>query len=304
MRVAAHHRAERAAAAAEHVDAGRAVAGAAGALLRVHLLAGAVDLGAVLDLVGAGAALGELPATQRWIRSVRGSSPKIASDSVDRAGLLAVEGGDLQFHVTPPPAEPPSRRHVGRLGTAGAVGARGHAELAGLRRLLRQRLLHGVAHRDPAALGAGHRALDQDQAALDVGLHHLEIERGHAIDAQMARHLLVLEGLARILAAAGRADRAVRDRHAVRGAQAREIPALHAAGKALADRGAGHVDELADDEMVGRDLGADRDQRRRRSTRNSASLRLGSTLATAKWPRSALLTFFTLRVPEPSCSAT
>ena len=31
------------------------------------------------------------------------------------------------------------------------------------------------------------------------------------------------------------------------------------------------------------------------STRNSASLRLGSTLATAKWPRSALVTFFGLR---------
>src|SRR5580704_16310233 len=40
------------------------------------------------------------------------------------------------------------------------------------------------------------------------------------------------------------------------------------------------------------------------ATRNSASLRLGSTLATAKWPRSALGTFLTLRVPEPSCSAT
>ena len=77
----------------------------------------------------------------------------------------------------------------------------------------------------------------------------------------MARHLLVLEGLAGILTAAGRTDRTVRDRHAVRGAQAAEIPALHAAGKALADRGAGDVDELADHEMVRGDLGADRDQR-------------------------------------------
>ena len=39
-------------------------------------------------------------------------------------------------------------------------------------------------------------------------------------------------------------------------------------------------------------------------TRNSASLRLGSTLAIAKWPRSAFGTFLTLRVPEPSWSAT
>src|SRR3954471_13765123 len=39
-------------------------------------------------------------------------------------------------------------------------------------------------------------------------------------------------------------------------------------------------------------------------TRNSAIVRFGSTLATAKRPRSALLTFLTLRVPEPSWSAT
>ena len=44
------------------------------------------------------------------------------------------------------------------------------------------------------------------------------------------------------------------------GAQAAEVPALHRTGEALADRHAGHVDELADREMVGGDLGADRDQ--------------------------------------------
>ena len=54
-------RAERTAAAAEQLARARAVTGAAGALLLVHLLAGAPDLGAVLDLVRAGAALGELP---------------------------------------------------------------------------------------------------------------------------------------------------------------------------------------------------------------------------------------------------
>ena len=49
--------------------------------------------------------------------------------------------------------------------------------------------------------------------------------------------------------------------NAVAGPQAAEIPALHAAGEALAGRGAGDVDILADDEMVGRDLGADRNER-------------------------------------------
>src|SRR5438093_1408565 len=56
-----------------------------------------------------------------------------------------------------------------RLGRRLSRGRR--LELAGLGQVLRRRLLHGVAHRDPAALGAGHRALDHDEAALDVGLH-------------------------------------------------------------------------------------------------------------------------------------
>src|ERR1019366_9348933 len=81
------------------------------------------------------------------------------------------------------------------------------------------------------------------------------------VDAHVAGHLLVLEGFAGVLPAAGAADRAVRDRHTVRGAQARKIPALHAAGKALADRGAADVDELSNYEVVGGDLGAERYQR-------------------------------------------
>src|SRR5205085_3914923 len=117
-------------------------------------------------------------------------------------------------------------------------------ELAGRRQILRRRLLHGIADRDPATLRTWHRALDQDEAAFHVGLHDLEIERGDSVDPHVAGHLLVLEGLAGVLAAAGRTDRAVRDRHTVRGAQPAEVPALHAAREALADRGAGHVDIL------------------------------------------------------------
>src|SRR5205085_4418634 len=131
---------------------------------------------------------------------------------------------------------------------------------AGLRSVLRQRLLDGVTHRDPSALGARNGALDEDQAALDVGLHHTQIERGNAVDTHVAGHLLVLEGLAGVLTATGRTDRTVRDRDAVGGAQTAEIPALHAAGKALADRGAGDVDELTDHEVISLDFGADRDQ--------------------------------------------
>ena len=75
----------------------------------------------------------------------------------------------------------------------------------------------------------------------------------------MTGHLLVLEGLARILAAAGRTDRTVRDRHAVRGAKTAEVPALHTAREALTDRGARDVHELTRDEVIGGDFGADGD---------------------------------------------
>ena len=49
------------------------------------------------------------------------------------------------------------------------------------------------------------------------------------------------------------------------------------------------------DEVVGGDLGADRRSASSSLTRNSATLRFGSTLAMAKWPRSALVMFFALR---------
>src|SRR5262245_52865874 len=194
--------------------------------------------------------------TQRCRMSARGSSPKIASDSVTS------------------PAAWPSRvvtfssmsRALLLFGwSLVGLGRRSfrflnRAELARLRRLLRQWLLDGVAHGDPAALVARHGAFNQDEPALDVGLHHLEIERGDALDAHVAGHLLVLESLARILPTAGRTVRAVRDRHAVSGAHAGAVPALHRAGEALADGDAGDVDELADNKMVGGDLSADRNQ--------------------------------------------
>ena len=120
----------------------------------------------------------------------------------------------------------------------------------------------------------------------------------------LARHLLVLEGAARILAAAGRADRAMRDRHAMRGAQAAEIPALHAAGIALADRGPGHIDELADDEMIRGDLGADRDQRRLIDAEFRPTCASARPWRWRNWRARPASAVAGLRVPEPSWSAT
>src|SRR5438552_18972190 len=162
--------------------------------------------------------------------SARGSRPKMASESWTE------------------PASLPSRvvtfssiSHALLLGRRFRSLLAGELEFAGLRSVLRQRLLDGVTHRDPSALGAGNGALDEDQAALDVGLHHTQIERGDAVDAHVTGHLLVLEGLAGILTSAGRTDRTMRYRDAVGGAKPAEIPALHAAGKTLTHRVTGDI---------------------------------------------------------------
>jgi hypothetical protein len=76
----------------------------------------------------------------------------------------------------------------------------------------------------------------------------------------VARHLLLLEHPARILALAGGTVHAVAQRIAVGRAAAAEVVALDDALKPLADRCAGNVDELAGQEVVGGDLGADGDQ--------------------------------------------
>ena len=117
-------------------------------------------------------------------------------------------------------------------------------------------LQDGIAHQHPAALGARHRAAHHHEAALDVGLDDDEVLRRDALVAHVAGHLLALEHLAGVLALTGRAEAAVAERDAVRGAQTAEVPALHGALEALALVGARHVDELAGDEVVGRDLGA------------------------------------------------
>src|SRR5580704_6962721 len=175
------------------------------------------------------------------MRSVRGSSPKMVSDTVTEPDFLP--SSDVIFSSM---SRAPCILADCDRGRRFIVG---ELELAGLRHAVRQLLLHRVAHRDPAALGARHGAFEQDEAARHVGLHDFEIERGHSLDTKMARHFLVLERLAGILTAAGRTDRAVRDRHAVARAEAGEIPALHAAGKALAGRSAGDVDILTDEKM-------------------------------------------------------
>ena len=161
------------------------------------------------------------------------------------------------------------------------------AERAGLGRLLGQRPLDGVAHQHPAALGARHGAAHQHEPALLVGLDDLEVQRGDAHVAHVAGHLLALEDLAGVLPLAGGAVAAVGDRHAVRGAQAaRSSSASWRPGSPCPGWCAvtSTCWPLTKWSAV---ISAPTSIRLSGLTRNSASLRLGSTLATAKFPRSA-----------------
>src|SRR5207302_10937203 len=121
--------------------------------------------------------------------------------------------------------------------------------------------LDRIADRQPAALVTRNRALDEEQTADRIGADHFEVLLGAVPRAHMASHLLVLEDAARILAIAGRAMRAVRDRNAVRRAETAEAPALHRAGKALALRHTNDVDHLPRNEMIGADVCAQIEQR-------------------------------------------
>ena len=142
--------------------------------------------------------------TQRCRMSARGSSPKISSESVDRAGRLAVERGDLEFHVTLPPAGASAARPLGGAAARCAVaGARnlpgfgtsfGSAFFTASRTVIQPPLAPGTA---PST-----RIRPRSTSVCTT----LQIQRGDPLDAHMAGHLLVLERLARILAAAGRTD--------------------------------------------------------------------------------------------------
>src|SRR5579872_3741080 len=156
-----------------------------------------------------------------------------------------------------------------RLGSLGRRFRRGGLGLGGLERGRERQLrvlrelpaLGRIADQHEAALVAGDCALDQDDAALGVGGDYLEVLRGDPGRPHVARHALVLEDLAGILALTGRAVAPVRDRDAVGRAQAAEVVPLHDALEAAADADAGHVHELAGDEMLHRDLGPDLEER-------------------------------------------
>src|SRR6516162_11263237 len=101
----------------------------AGALLPVHLLAGAVDFAPVLDVMGAALTLGELPAHA----TVQDIGARLQTEDgvrqVHPARRRAVEGRDFELHFKPHPWLPSARLlqrlpglHPRRLLHSSAVG--------------------------------------------------------------------------------------------------------------------------------------------------------------------------------------
>src|SRR5690606_11777599 len=101
-------------------------------------------------------------------------------------------------------------------------------------------------HDDVTTRRTGDSALDRDQAALGVDLHHLQALRGLGFGAHVAGHLLAREHATRGLALADRAGRTMRQRVAVRRVAHAEVPALDRALEALALGYTLDVDDLAD----------------------------------------------------------
>src|SRR5262249_5067268 len=99
--MAAHNRTESATTATELRYAGRAVTGAASALLRIHLLTGPPDFGAALRLVCPALALRELPvdATLDEVGARLQSEDRIGQRGLAR--ILSIESDDLEFHHSP-----------------------------------------------------------------------------------------------------------------------------------------------------------------------------------------------------------
>src|ERR1051326_5335008 len=136
------------------------------------------------------------------MRSTRGSRPNISSlSSISPADLLS----RLRTFVFTSALRLFFSSRSGR-----AIRLFGLLHRTRRLRLLWERALDGIAHHHPAAFAAGHRAANHDQPTFDINLRHFQILRGHAIGAVVAMHLLVLEGLARILTSTGTAEASVR----------------------------------------------------------------------------------------------
>ena len=127
---------------------------------------------------------------------------------------------------------------------------------------------------------------------------HLQVLSGHPVIAQVPGHLLALEDLAGVLAVTGRTMGTMADRHAVAGPETAKVVPLHGTRKALTNRGPDNVDILPGHKVRRRTAPTRLRSPNPRETRNSASFRLGSTLALAKCPRMATADVLDLGLAE------
>src|SRR5262245_15077730 len=107
-----------------------------------------------------------------------------------------------------------------------------------------------------AALVPGHRTLDEQELALRVDPHDLEVLHRARLGAEVTGHALALEDVARALVLPGRTGCPVRDRSPVARAVPRHVVALDDPGEALAEGRSGDVDHLPDLEDIDADLRA------------------------------------------------
>ena len=157
-----------------------------------------LDLADPLGLVGAGAALCQLPVDDAREDVAADRQPEHLVGELDIADLLVVEIAHRELHQ-----EASSPRPARRVSRPASPPRR--LRLAPQRRRERQpsgRLALDRILDEHIAAGCPAPTLDHQDAALGIGGDHLEALRGYPLGPEMAGHLLVLEGLARGSAAA------------------------------------------------------------------------------------------------------
>ena len=265
-----------------------AVTGAAGALLLVELLARAVDFRTVLGVCVPAwrFAAASAPCAAACRRAARDRRSRPSSSTEPAACRL--ERRDIQLHHA---FSFFSRRQPQRLVAC--------PERAGHRRILRQLPLHRVADQIQPPLAPGTAPSTRIRPRSTSVLHDAQVLRRDALVAHVAGHLLALEGLARVLAPTGRTDasgarptrRAWRaDRRSSSASCRRRSPCPIVVPVTSTNWPATKWSAV---------ISAPTGIRLPRTTRNSASLRFGSTLATAKLAALRLAqTFLTLALPD------
>ena len=135
----------------------------------------------------------------RWRMSGARLEAENRVGEIDRAGALADRALLTSAFITWPYS----------FAACGSRSVPGGTQGAGLRRILGQRRLTAsrTETQPPFAPGTAPRTMIRPRS-LSV-LHHLKIQRGDALVAHVAGHLLALEYLAGVLALAGRAVAAV-----------------------------------------------------------------------------------------------